>query len=598
MRSQPPVSAIPAFWRLLATAPRGRLLLLLGLMVLSGISEGVGFLLLIPLLDLVGSTPGDATAHGWNRALTSSGIPTTLPAVLTLFVLVVTARNVVQYARERLGTSLQFLFVDRLREQCVTALLKAEWRWIVGKRRADHASLLLTDVNRVGVGVNAAFALLAGSATMLASLAAALVVSWKFAALAVVSGGAVFLSLARQRRKALQLGRRIGESNRALHANVQHSLAGIKLAKVLGTERAHRDDILATSQGLRDHQLAFTAGASLSKAFFQTAGAVLLALYVYVGLTVWQVPMAELLMLVAVFARLLPMFAGLQQQAHLWLHSLPAFTEAERLLDECRRVEQPDGEASGPPLRPRDAIVLKDISLRYDGRRQTALRALSLRFPIGTTTAIVGASGAGKSTLADLLAGLLVPQSGTVEADGVALTGKARAQWRQVVAYVPQDLFLLNDTIRANLQWACPGASDAALRQALEKAAADFVFRLPEGLDTVVGDGAGRLSGGERQRIALARALLREPDILILDEATSALDIESEQRVQAALDALRGRMTIFIVGHRLLSLERADLVVALRDGAVVSQGPWLEVAGAMPFDGPAHARPEHSEARR
>jgi ATP-binding cassette subfamily C protein len=557
--------------------------MLLVLMILSGISEGIGLLLLVPLLDLIGSAPHQGPALGLSRALAASGIPPTLLAVLTLFVGAVAFRNAIQYGRERLAVSVQLQFVDGLRRDCLTAVLKAEWRWIVGQHRSDHASLLLTDIHRAGLGLNAGLGLLAGSATTLACLSAAVLLSWKITALAFTSGGGVFLLLARQRRAALKLGQNLGEANRALHANVQQSLASIKLTKILGTEQAHRDNILATSCSLRSHQLAFASGASLSKAFFQTAGAAIVAVYVYFGMTMWQTPMPELLTLVVVFARLIPMFASLQQQTHLWLHARPVFAEIEQLLAACKRVEQPLSDISAQPLRLRETIRFTDVTLHYEGRREPALRNVSLQFPAGTTTAILGPSGAGKSTLADLLTGLLVPNRGNVEVDGVALTGSDRARWRPRVAYVPQDLFLFNETIRANLLWARPDASESELRVALERAAADFVFGLPGGLDTVVGDGGVRMSGGERQRIVLARALLTQPDVLVLDEATSALDLESEHRVQAVIEALHGSVTIFIVGHRLLNLDRVDMVVLLNQGGVVATGPWREVAGKKPF---------------
>lgn len=569
--------AMPALLRLMAAAPRGRLVSLVVLMALSGISEGVGLILLVPLLDLLGSAPQTGATHGLSGLLATSGVPLTLPAVLTLFVAVVATRNGIQFARERLAARVQFEFVDALRRDCLDAILHADWRWIVGQRQADHASRLLTDINRVGVGLNAGLNLLAGIAITLAYLVTAILLSWKISVIAIISGGGIFLLLARHRRAALGLGQTLGQASRALHADVQQSLSGIKLVRILGAERLQTEAILSASRSLRASQLAFASGASSSRALFQTAGAALVAVYIYVGLTIWQVPMAEILTLVVVFARLIPMFGNLQQQSHLWLHALPAYAEAERLIAECKRAGRPGSGRDEPALPLQQEIRLDSVTLCHDGRAEPALTEVSLRFAAGTTTAIVGPSGAGKSTLVDLLAGLLGPDRGRVLVDGIELTAALQARWRRTVGYVPQELFLFNDTIRANLLWARPAASDDDLRHALQQAAAGFVLQLPRGLDTMIGDAGARLSGGERQRIALARALLTRPDVLILDEATNALDFDSERQVQAALDALHGRMTIFIIGHRLLDLDRADMVVMLRDGRVAAAGSWASV---------------------
>ncbi len=204
--------------------------------------------------------------------------------------------------------------------------------------------------------------------------------------------------------------------------------------------------------------------------------------------------------------------------------------------------------------------------------------------PARTTLAVIGASGSGKSTLADIVMGLLVPDSGTLSVDGRAVCGAGRIGWRRAVAYVPQEVFLFHDSIRANLAWGLDdagnsGANEAAMADALRSAAADFVFALPHGLDTIVGDGGVRLSGGERQRIALARALLRRPSLLILDEATSALDIENELRIRDAIEQLHGRLTVIVIGHRLPTLDHADQVIRMSEGRIVARGSWAEVGG-------------------
>ena len=186
----------------------------------------------------------------------------------------------------------------------------------------------------------------------------------------------------------------------------------------------------------------------------------------------------------------------------------------------------------------------------------------------------MGPSGSGKSTLADLLLGLIVPARGRVLVDETPLTPDLLPAWREQIGYVPQDSFHFHDTVRANLLWARPEASEAELWEALEVAAAGFVARLPQGLDTVLGDRGVRLSGGERQRVALARALVRRPAMLILDEATSSLDSENERRVQDAIERLHGHLTILVITHRLTTVRFADSIHVLEAGRVVESGDW------------------------
>ncbi len=417
----------------------------------------------------------------------------------------------------------------------------------------------------------------------------ALALSWQMTLLAMLSGGLVFGALAGHRRAALRLGQNLGSANRALQGTIQESLAGIKLTKILGTEARHLEHFRQTTQQLRDEQLRFQASTSLSRAGFQIGGGLLLAAYLYAGLTLALTPLPELLVLVMVFARLIPLFLSAHQDYHHWLHAMPALAEAERLLDACRQAAEPDAgaDADAAQIPVRESIELEGVTLRYEGRDQAALDGISLRLPAHTTTAIMGPSGAGKSTLADVLMGLLTPDSGAVKVDGTEIDPARRMAWRRSVAYVPQDVFLFHDSIRANLLWGDARATETEMAEALRRAAADFVFELPLGLDTMVGDGGLRLSGGERQRIALARALLRRPSLLILDEATSALDTGNEARIRRAIEQLHGSLTAVIIGHRLPTLEHADQVIVLDAGTVKAQGSWAAVR--QHTESPRHA---------
>ena len=567
-----------AFWRLLRAAPRGRLLGLFLLMLLASLTEGIGLLLLVPLLDLLGGSDSpSALVQGLRRCLSFIGLAPTIGGLLLAFLGLVGLRSLIQYGRERLGVGLQHQLVDRLRLRAYAALLGVEWRWIAASRRADQANLLLTDISRVGMGLHFGIGLLTTGVTLLAYLSAALALSWSMTALALASGGLVFGLLAGQRRHAQALGRSLGAANRDLQGTVQESLAGIKLTKILSQEGRHLAQFRQTLARVRAQQLGFAASTSRSSALFQVAGAGLLAVYLYLGLAVWRTPVPELLTLVLIFSRVIPLFLSAQQQLHHWLHALPALEETERLLAECRAAAEPAGDPAPAPWPVREAMRLEGVSLTYAGRDRPALDEVSLRFPARTSTAIMGASGAGKSTLADVLMGLLEPDRGQLSVDGATITGVSRRDWRRSVAYVPQEVFLFNDSIRANLLWGWAEAGEDDLRQALHRAAAGFVFDLPEGLETRVGDGGVRLSGGERQRLALARALLTQPSLLILDEATSALDREHEARVRAAIEHLHGDLTLVVIGHRLATLEHAEQVVVLEAGRVAARGTWSEV---------------------
>ncbi|KAA6187499.1 ABC transporter ATP-binding protein [Thiohalocapsa marina] len=568
-------------------------------MVLGSLSEGIGFILLVPLLGVLGADGGvgsagtgelaDASTGGDNplvemllQALSWLGLTPTIGGLLLAFLGLVGLRALIQYSRERLSVSLQHRLVDRLRLHAYAALLGVEWRWIAASRRADQANLLLTDINRVGVGLNFGIALLATAVTLLAYLATAFILSWQMSSLALASGMLVFWLLAGQRRQALALGRSLGEANRDLQGRVQESLGGIKLTKILGQEERHVCQFRQTLQRLREQQVRFSANTSLARALFQVAGAALLAAYLYLGLVFWETPVPELLTLVLIFSRLIPQLQSAQQQFHHWLHALPALEETERLLGECSAAAEPPAGPPGPAWPVRKAIELDAVRLTYAERDRPALDGVSLRFPARTSTAIIGTSGAGKSTLADVLMGLLEPDEGHLGVDGETVTGQRRRAWRRSVAYVPQEVFLFNDSIRANLLWGRPDADESELCQALQRAAADFVFDLPQGLETRVGDGGVRLSGGERQRLALARALLKQPSLLILDEATSALDQENEARVREAIEHLHGDLTVVLIGHRLATLEHADQVVVLEAGRVAARGSWAQVRATLP----------------
>jgi ATP-binding cassette, subfamily C, bacterial len=317
---------------------------------------------------------------------------------------------------------------------------------------------------------------------------------------------------------------------------------------------------------------------SLSGVMFQGSTALVVAVFVYVALRWFSLPLSEIVVLVFLFMRVAPRFTALQGDVQEILINLPAFDAMQELQAACEREREMAGVSDHLFPLLRSALELDAVSFRYGEGAEDVLSHVSFSVPARQITALIGPSGSGKSTLADMLMGLIEPARGTVAIDGVVLDELNRREWRECVSYVPQEVFLLHDTIAANLRLAAPSASEEAMWEALRAAeAAAFVERLPDRLETVVGDRGLRLSGGERQRIALARALVRRPQLLILDEATSALDWENQSLIARSIEELRGSMTIVTIAHRPSMISFADWVVALEDGKVVESGPYARL---------------------
>jgi ATP-binding cassette subfamily C protein len=362
-------------------------------------------------------------------------------------------------------------------------------------------------------------------------------------------------------------------------AAVSEHLGGMKTAKSHGWEAHHLAVFSRVVRDIASHWLTTARLQARSRAAYELGAVLALSAFLYCSVAVAHLSPAQVLLLAFIFTRLIPRMVAMQGNWHRVAQTLPSFEAAERLREEFIGAQEPAWPASPSRLVLSSDVTFEGVRFRYnDGGAREALDFTGIAIPAGGVTALCGPSGAGKSTFADLLLGLLRPAEGRILIDGKPLEGDRLHAWRQSVGYVPQETFLFHDTIRANLAMARPDASEADLGAALRAAAAaDFVNRLPLGLDTVLGDRGIRLSGGERQRLALARALLRKPTMLVLDEATSSLDSQNEQLIQGALERLHGEMTVVIIAHRLSSVRFANQIVVLKEGSVAEMGKWEEL---------------------
>ena len=579
-----------AFLGTLAEAAPWQAALALLLSLLFSLTEGVGVSLLIPTLEVAGfhfergGTLG-RYAHYVAAAAAHLGIPPTVPALLAVFIAIVGMRAVVQ----ELGGVVPIVVMERvaaqLRVALYAALSEANWLFICRQRGSDFTHALANEVDRAAL---AAYELLNLAGEIALAVLYAAIALWLSASMtALVLGSALVLVLLLRGWLPMleQRGFEVSDESRLFYAAACEHVANLKTVKAYGAER--REVAAFDRQSRRvSRALIVTsyAQARLSLAF-ELGSLAALGAAVYASLRFLRVPAPAVLILLLLFARLMPRFKSAYHHYRSLVSLLPSYQNVCELTAQCQAEAEPR-PADGAPALPAawDTLALDGIGFSYNGGAGAALDGVSLELRAGEITALAGASGAGKSTIADLVMGLLRPERGRILLDGRELDPAQVSAMRERIGYVGQETFLFHDTIRNNLLWARPGASEPEMRVALRLAGCEELVRsLPYGLDTTVGDRGVTVSAGERQRLALARALLRRPALLILDEATNNLDTENETQILEAIDKLRQaeRLAVLLIAHRPSTLRWAGRIHVIESGRVVESGNW-DSLGSLP----------------
>ena len=542
----------------------------------AALAEGVGIAALLPLISLVidAEGAGGSMTQYVKQIFAVAGLEFSLGGLLVFIVaaislkalLMLLAMAQVAYSAAHVAMNLRLAFIR--------AFLKARWAHFVDQRAGDLASAVSVEPTRAAGAYVASCRALSSGIQLLIYLALSVAISWEVSLIALVVGVVGMVGLSRLVAMARRAGQNQTNLQRSFMTRVLQGLEGMKPLKAMAREGSLEPLIQADTRGLNRAQRTIVVSREALNESHEVIRAFAVAGGLYVFVSVWGQPVDGLLILALLFVRTLQKVSQLQGQYQNAATNQPAFTFLKYTITAAERAQEPGLGGTAPRLA--SSISLRDVSFSYG--RENVLEGASMTLPAGSFIAIVGSSGAGKTTVADLIIGLLRPQQGEVWIDDLPMRDVNATAWRGMIGYVPQETFLFHDTVTANVTLGDDGVSRAEVETALRRAEAwDFVAALPEGMDSVVGERGARLSGGQRQRIAIARALIRDPALLILDEATTALDPETETDIVATVGRLAGKVTVLSISHQPAMRAAADIIYRLDAGRAV-----LEAANERP----------------
>ena len=562
------------------------LAVILVVLTVSSLLESLGISLFAPLmLILQGSErPGSGDLgvfSSYLEFLSGYSPDEKIRIIVVLFTVAILLKNLFSYAGRLYGAHLEFCIVRDFRIKLFDRHISSNFQFLVDRKHGGVINDIFTETRMVGKAGSTFVILFSNAITVFALYVLLLLISWQGTLLATGVFFALTLGLQCLSPISAGLGARNQGLLRDLVAFGSEVMQGIRQVKVFSAEKRLMQGFSRMASRVGQINFRLQGVILLTQPLGEIIPLLIVATVVLVMMqgkfdtTQSLIPLT--ITFIVVLARLHPIVAVLNNDfIRLKSFSKSVNVVRDLLTDRC------DGEVIVQEhqfVELQRVIRFENVTFFYPGASETpALKGITFNFTKGQTVAIVGPSGAGKSTIIDLLARLYEPVAGRIVIDGVNIQDYDVISWRRAVGLVSQDTFIFNASIRDNITFGLPLSNDDEVIWAAEQADAhEFVERLPQGYDTVVGDRGLKLSGGQRQRLAIARAMIRRPQLIIFDEATSSLDYESEQRVQDAIERIRKDRTVILIAHRLSTIVRADKIVVIQDGRVVEEGIHSEL---------------------
>ena len=571
MTQHPPAPRREGTLRMLGTFVRrypGRTASALGALFVASLFEGLGITMFLSMLTAVSGQPGASSGPQQiaMSALERIGVdPTPGSLLLTASILIALRGCMTLLANRQVGYTVAHIATD-LRITLIRATIRARWKHYLDQSVGGLSNAIATEAQRASETFQLGAEMAAMFLTSLVYLAVAFSIAPEAGIGAAVAGGVLVLALRVLIRKSRRAGERQTKLQKSLLTMVNAQFSAAKALKAMARED-HVDALLTDETQLLQRALRKQVISKGALTALQEPIMVIMAFTgFYIGTTVLDIPLEQLMVMLFLLVRVVN-YLGKGQKAYqqLAIHE-SAYWSAMSAIDAAHEAHEPVG--GDLPAHFERQIQLEDVHYSHDGR-QKILDGVSATLPARGLTLIVGPSGSGKTTLLDLVVGLRDPDAGRVLIDGVPLPQLQLRDWRRQIGYVPQESVMVDESVAHNVTLG-EKISEERIRQALRDAdALQFVEAMPEGLATRVGPGGSRLSGGQRQRLAIARALIHDPKLLILDEATSNLDPEAQDAIVETVARLKTHMAVLAVAHTQKLVHAADQVWRLAEGRLV-----------------------------
>ncbi len=541
--------------------------------------EATAILTLVPVVDLLIKPDLQGASFITRKAVILMGhlgLPVSLTGFIALFMVFNIMVSGLQILVKHLILRTKYCVLRDLMVGTFQDFLTAKWYFFTSSKHGTLYNTFINEMRVIGDAYLSMSLFFANLVQLILYLVIPFYISWQVALISITTALAFAFPFIFLGRINYRLGKLNTSTANQLSSVIQESFASVKVILGFGNQD---ESVKLLDKTYDTHRQATLKSQTLNIAIplmYYPLGLLVVVISLFAARK-FAVPLSETAALLYSLMRVMPLVGQVPTLKNSVDNFLPSYEQLVNLRESAKMMRQKTGAKQFSGFK--NDLVIEDVSFGYPGHKPV-LSDINIRIPKGKMIAVVGPSGGGKTTLIDLIMGFHEPLKGRIAIDGTPLFDFDIYSYRKKVGYVPQESILFDMSIRDNLRWANVDATDEEIISACRQAnAEEFIKEFPKGYDTVVGERGVRLSGGQIQRIALARAMLRWPEILILDEATSSLDTHSERLIQQAIDSIAKETTVIIIAHRLSTVVNTDFIYVIKKGEIVEQGTYAELIG-------------------